>query len=321
MPSFTWLAIGGRRRWLPGGAGRNGRLRAGRGGRRSTTPAAEPGRAPTSRAELVLGERAYAVGDEVLALRRLGSIPSATGGTVVAVEPQLLTVEWRCPSGTARTVVGHEHAKSLGYGYATTVPYLRSWPTGPGGGPGTAEAAPLFVLGDPLQLGSRASLAGPAWVTVAGPGMPAPGPGGATARYRAAIAELATSWPDKEMLDRAGPRPLNAAAHRRWAELVANCALERQVGLTRGAGGPESMARGDGRDRTVRGAARAGPWPSPSPWRHQDEARPGVGAGKPAQRREDCPNGLADEACPTRIGEPFRVVAGFRLARDRLETG
>ena len=139
---------------------------AGRRARLGTGPA---------RAELVLGQRAYAVGDEVLALRRLGSIRSATGGTVVAVEPRSLTVEWRGPSAPSRTVLGREHAKSLGYGYATTVPYLRSWPPGPAGaGTGSVDAGRLFVLGDPLQLGSRASLAGPAWVTLAGPGMPTP---------------------------------------------------------------------------------------------------------------------------------------------------
>ena len=260
-----------------------------------------------SGAEVVLGERAYALGDEVLALRRLGTVRSATGGTVVAVGARSLTVEWRGPSGLSRSVLGQEHAKSLGYGYATTVPYLRSWPTGPGSGAGTGGVGTLFVLGDPLQLGSRASLAGPSWVTLAGPGMPAPGPAGAMARYRAGIAQLATSWPDAEMLDRAGPRPLNAGAHRRWAEVVTNCALERQLGLTRGGLGLEGArlgaghARlgglrglgglgdgggtgdqgggrrgpgglGEGRDPTLRGAPRGGPrlepsWPKDGPAR------------------------------------------------------
>jgi hypothetical protein len=35
------------------------------------------------------------------------------------------------------------------------------------------------------------------------------------------------------MLDRAGPRPLTTAARRRWAEIVTNCALERELGLPR----------------------------------------------------------------------------------------
>jgi conjugative relaxase-like TrwC/TraI family protein len=188
--------------------------------------------------ELALGPRSYAVGDEVLALRRIGTVPGATRGTVVAIDERSLTVGWRsasggCPSST----LGPEHARSLGYGYATTVPYLRSFPPGPGPGQGTGGGAPLVVLGDPLQLGARSALAQAAWVTVAGPGAPALGPGGATARRRAAMAELATGWPDNEMLDRAGPRPPASGARRRWAEIITNCALERELGLSRHIGG------------------------------------------------------------------------------------
>jgi hypothetical protein len=33
------------------------------------------------------------------------------------------------------------------------------------------------------------------------------------------------------MLERAGPRPLAPAKRRRWAEVIATCALERDLGL------------------------------------------------------------------------------------------
>jgi hypothetical protein len=187
--------------------------------------------------ELALGLRSYAVGDEVLALRRIGSVPGATRGTVVAVDERSLTVGWRSAHGDGpSSTLGQEHSRSLGYGYATTVPYLRSIPPGPGPGHAAGGGAPLVVLGDPLQLGARAGLARSAWVTVAGPGAPALGPGGATVRRRAAMAELATGWPDNEMLDRAGPRPLAGSARRRWAEIISNCALERDLGLPRDIG-------------------------------------------------------------------------------------
>ena len=173
-------------------------------------------------AELVLGRNSYAVGDHVLALRRIGPARSATRGTVVALGTRGLTVEWLGASGTWRSDVGREHAGSLGYGYATTVPYLRSC---------DAERPELVVLGDPTELASRAAQVKAAWVTLAGPGMPGAGPAGAAARRRSGLVELATCWPDEAMLERAGPRPLAPAKRRRWAEIIATCALERDLGL------------------------------------------------------------------------------------------
>ncbi len=173
-------------------------------------------------AELPLGRHNYAVGDHVLALRRIGPARSATQGTVVALETRGLTVEWRGASGTWRSQVGPEHAGSLSYGYATTVPYLRSC---------DPEHQSLVVLGDPTELASRAARVKGAWVTLAGPGMPSPGPAGATGRRRAGLVELSTCWPDEAMLERAGPRPLAAAKRRQWTEIIARCALERDLGL------------------------------------------------------------------------------------------
>jgi len=173
-------------------------------------------------AELPLGRHSYAVGDHVLALRRIGQARSATQGTVVALETRGLTVEWQGPSGAWRSQVGPEHAGSLSYGYATTIPYLRSC---------DPERRSLVVLGDPTELASRAARVKGAWVTLAGPGMPSAGPAGAAARRRAGLIELSTCWPDEAMLERAGPRPLAAAKRRQWAEIIASCALERDLGL------------------------------------------------------------------------------------------
>jgi hypothetical protein len=172
--------------------------------------------------EVALGRDSYAVGDHVLALRRLGPARSATQGTVVALGTHGLTVEWRSGSGTWRSEVGREQAASLGYGYATTVPYLR---------PVEAGAGSLLVLGDPNELASRSARVKQAWVALAGPGIPATGRGGAEARRRAGLIELSTCWPDEEMLQRAGPRPLAPAKRQRWAEVIAMCALERDLGL------------------------------------------------------------------------------------------
>ncbi len=177
---------------------------------------------PGSGLEVQLGERRYAVGDQVVALRRIGGATSATSGSVVALEAGRLTVEWQAATGPWRGDVGPEHARSLGYGYATTVPYLRSF------GRGTQ---PLMVLGDPLELAARSARAAAAWVTVPGAGVPAFGPGGVAARRRAALAELATSWPDNEMLELAGPRPLSLTSRRRWTGLVVTFAIRRDLGL------------------------------------------------------------------------------------------
>jgi len=177
----------------------------------------------------VLGERAYAVGDEVLALRRIGPVAAASRGTVTGLGKGggAVEVEWRAPAGPPTSLprtslVGPEHAPSLGYGYATTVPYLRSC------GPGRDA---LLVLGDPLALTGRAAPVTAAWVTLAGPGIPAAGAAGLEARRRAGTAQLATGWPDAAMLERAGPRPLNAVARRRWAQEVTAAAVERDLGL------------------------------------------------------------------------------------------
>lgn len=172
--------------------------------------------------EVTLGRNSYAVGDQVLALRRIGPARSAAQGTVVALGACSVTVEWRGAPAIARTEVGPEHAGSLGYGYATTVPYLRSY---------DAERQSLFLLGDPTELGRRSGQVKGAWVTVAGPGMPAVGLSGAAARRRAGLVELATCWPDEAMLERAGARPLAPAKRRRWAEVIAACAVERDLGL------------------------------------------------------------------------------------------
>jgi hypothetical protein len=173
-------------------------------------------------AELPLGRHSYAVGDHVLALRRIGPARSATHGTVVALETRGMTVEWRGASGTWRSQVGPEHAGSLGYGYATTVPYLRSC---------DPEHQSLVVLGDPTELASRSARVKGAWVALAGPGMPSAGLAGAAGRRRAGLVELSTCWPDEAMLERAGPRPLASAKRRQWAEIIATCALERDLGL------------------------------------------------------------------------------------------
>jgi conjugative relaxase-like TrwC/TraI family protein len=177
---------------------------------------------PGGAAELPLGRNSYAVGDHVLALRRIGATRSATQGTVVALEARGLTVEWRGASGSWRSEVGSEHAGALGYGYATTVPYLRSCDAG---------RDRLVVLGDPAELASRSAQVKGAWVALAGPGMPVAGSTGTAARRRAGLIELATCWPDEAMLERAGPRPLAPAKRRRWAEVIATCALERDLGL------------------------------------------------------------------------------------------
>jgi conjugative relaxase-like TrwC/TraI family protein len=187
--------------------------------------------APES-AEVQLGERGYAAGDQVLALRRVGRAQSATSGTVVSVAERSMMVEWRDTSGGWRSEVGPEHAAYVGYGYATTVPYLRASDR-------TGEA--LLVLGDPLELGPRSPRAQAAWVTVPGPGLPIFGRGAMAGRYRAAVAELATCWPDEDILERVGPRPLAPLARRRWAEVVVWRALEREMGagLSNGERGPE----------------------------------------------------------------------------------
>ena len=112
--------------------------------------------------------------------------------------PGRAEVEWQGRAGPFTTSVGREHGSCLGYGYATTLPYLRSC---------QPERDSLLVLGDPLAVAGRGAPVAAAWVTLAGPGMPAAGAAGMAQRRRAAIAQLATGWPDEQMLERAGPAP------------------------------------------------------------------------------------------------------------------
>ena len=173
--------------------------------------------------EVVFGGRAYAPGEAVMALRRIGDIRAATRGVVVATAPGSLAVRWDRPGGAEPTTVHRGQAGDLGYGYATTLPYSR------GAGPGQA----FLVLGDPLALSGRSPCVAGAWVTVAGPGMPAPGTAGVERRWQAAVGELATGWPDEQILLRAGPRPLSSAARGRWERAAKACALERIYGWER----------------------------------------------------------------------------------------
>ncbi|HXW80207.1 MAG TPA: hypothetical protein VEJ84_11955, partial [Acidimicrobiales bacterium] len=216
--------LGHRERWAPGTGPREIGPRE-IGPRETGTPETGPretGPQETGPPELALGARKYAVGDQVLALRRIGPVRSATTGTVTAVGPRSLNVEWHLEDGTRRGEVGADEALSLGYGYATTVPYLRSC---------DERDQQLLVLGDPLELASRHDRARAAWVPVPGPGLPLSGAAAVPARHRAAVAELATSWPDHDMLERAGPRPLGEIEYRRWAERVVSCALQRALGV------------------------------------------------------------------------------------------
>ncbi|MGH9105906.1 MAG: hypothetical protein ACRDZX_08735, partial [Acidimicrobiales bacterium] len=238
--------------------------------------------------EAVLGERAYTVGDQVLALRRTGSVPGATRGTVVGVRPSSITVEWQLapspgrggvPGGQRVTEVGRQEAKALGYGYAMTVPYSRALAAG---------AASLLVLGDPFQIGPSQGGAAPvvagAWVTLAGPELPALGPGGQAERRRAGIAELATGWPDEQMLERAGERPLGAAARRHWAEVVVGCALER--GPRREPGLPAAPERGGELALPAapeRGPGRNMPGPGTPEWVKAPVRSPGLAKHGPAR--------------------------------------
>ena len=179
------------------------------------------------------------MGERVLALRRIGRATGATSGSVVALGHRSVTVEWQGPGGPSRAEVGRGNARALGYGYATTVPYLRS---------SARAGVPLLVLGDPLELAARSTDARCAWVTVAGPGRPGFGLSGVAARHRAALGELAVSWPDEEMLDLAGPRPISLTGRRRWAEVVVTCAVRRDLGLINAAAGDlDNLAHLDGR--------------------------------------------------------------------------
>jgi len=170
--------------------------------------------------QVAIGKRSYAVGDRVLALRRIGKVLSATPGTVVEVGDRSVRAQWGAASGALLTEVGPEQAKSLGYGYATTLPYLRGF--------GLSD---LLVLGDPTYLGQREARVASAWLAVAGPGALAHGLAGAHARRQAGLVELATGWPDQELLRRAGDKPLEPAARRRWVASITACLAERSTTL------------------------------------------------------------------------------------------
>ncbi|HMK96921.1 MAG TPA: MobF family relaxase [Acidimicrobiales bacterium] len=215
--------------------------------------------------EVALGERAYALGDLVLALHRIGPVRSSTVGTVVGVgggAVPSVTVTWgatrdrREPAAAPgpTTTLSPREARSLGYAYATTVPYLRAFPPQRGG-------AGLWALGDPHLFGAHAPGVRGAWVTVAGPGRLALGPSGELARRRAGVRELATTWPDQEMLERAGPRPLNVAARAQWAEVITRCAFERGTRV-RGRANAAPLAIQPGPEAGERPRPRAvrGPW-------------------------------------------------------------
>src|SRR5579875_1635312 len=180
---------------------------------------------PGGRQRAYLGGREFVVGDRVLALRRIGPVKSATWGTVVALGPSKLTVEWAGPGRVGRSEVGAADAHSLGYGYATTVPYLRGWAGGRGAALGPGAGGGLVVLGDPLELGRLSREVHSAWVTLSARGSLVLA--GGRGWQQAAVAELATGWPDEAMLRAAGPRPLSQAARARWEGIVARCARQR----------------------------------------------------------------------------------------------
>jgi conjugative relaxase-like TrwC/TraI family protein len=162
------------------------------------------------------GGRLYAPGEQVIALRKIGPVRAGTSGTVVAASERALDVRWH--GGPTSTIAPGQGA-CLGYGYATTVPYLRR----------RAPGELVLLLGDPFQLPGRDVWA--SWVTVSGPRMPAVGPAGEKARWRAGVAEIATGWPDEQMLSLAGPRPLTPSARRQWEQTVTSCALDRVFGI------------------------------------------------------------------------------------------
>ncbi len=197
-----------------------------------------------AREHVRLGARDYARGEEVVALRRLGTVNSATLGTVVALGPSSATVEWRAKAGKALTTVGPGQAACLAYGYATTVPYLRGLDNAPAG-----PRPKLMVLGDPLELGRRSMDVSRAWVTISSPGPL--GQPRTEARHQSAAIELAVGWPDDALLERAGPRPLGRAARARWEGVIARLAQGRMAGLT--------VERGPGIGLSPRLGRQAGP--------------------------------------------------------------
>ena len=179
-------------------------------------------RLPGVQGETAFGGRLYAPGELVMALRRVGGTRSGVGagtrGTVLTAAPGSLEVRWRTPSGPITASVGLEHARDVGYGYATTVPYAAK----------QDDRGALLLLGDPVALSGRAHVAAEAWLTMAGPGMPAPPPGAPGGRrWQTAVSEMAVGWPDEEILKSVGPRPLDRLRREAWERQVAERALER----------------------------------------------------------------------------------------------
>lgn len=172
--------------------------------------------------ETDFGGRLYAPSELVMALRRVGGtrsgVRAGTRGVVLAATPGSLDVEWRTPAGPVTASTGLEHARDIGYGYATTVPYASK----------QDGRDALLMLGDPAALSGRALVAAEAWLTIAGPGMPAPPPGAAGGRrWQAAVSEMAVGWPDEEILRCTGPRPLDRLRRGPWERQVTARALER----------------------------------------------------------------------------------------------
>jgi conjugative relaxase-like TrwC/TraI family protein len=156
---------------------------------------------------VTLGSRPYALGERVLALRRLGGVPAGSSGLVVDAGADRLTVSWPARGGDALelTTIDAQAAAKLTYGYATTPPYARGW------------RAPLFVLGDPLDLGRQVGPIVEGWVTAPAPSSrAAEALGESEARHRAAMDYLTAGWPDEALLRRAGPRPLDQATVETW---------------------------------------------------------------------------------------------------------
>jgi hypothetical protein len=205
---------------------------------------------PGVHGETAFGGRFYAPGELVMALRRVGGtrsgVRAATRGVVLAVTPGSLDVQWRTPAGPITASVGIEHARDLSYGYATTVPYAHK----------QDGRDALLMLGDPVALRGRALVAAEAWLTMAGPGMPASPPGAPGGRrWQAAVSEMAVGWPDEEILRSAGPRPLDRLRREPWERQVAARALERAYEEALGGWTP-------GRRTSVRGWAPG--WPGPA---------------------------------------------------------
>ena len=144
-----------------------------------------------------------------MALRRLpargpgGAVAAGTKGEVVALGHGHLAIAWAGGQSLAVSDIGPTEAAGLGYGYATTVPYLRA--TGPGTG--------LMVLGNPRQLGPRLAQCKAAWLALPGTGLPSFGPGGPEGRLAAGLRHLSAL--DRVAALEARPPALEVTGRRR----------------------------------------------------------------------------------------------------------